>query len=223
MWLVNMGKAGSPPGRLYKGLTPHERRAQRRERLLEAGLDLLGTEGWQATTVTAVCKRARLTPRYFYESFRDRDELLLAIFDGIAEETTQEMLLAVTSASQDMRSIVRAMMAAFVKVVTDDPRKGRVTCVEALGSEALMRRRLERLRVYAELVSNQARVIYGVPAGEAGALDLASLFVAGGLIDIMMEWVDGRIEVSAEDLIESYANLSVASIEAAIPERRGPA
>lgn len=44
---------------------------------------MLGTDGWQATTVRGICERARLNPRYFYESFSGLDELLVAVFDRI--------------------------------------------------------------------------------------------------------------------------------------------
>ena len=70
--------------RRYRGVSGDERRADRRRRLLEAGLQLLGTVGWEQTTMTAVCAEARLTERYFYESFRNREQLLLAVLDGIA-------------------------------------------------------------------------------------------------------------------------------------------
>src|SRR5918999_5057985 len=55
----------APSARVYAGMAAEERRARRRARLLEAGLELLGTKGAQATSVTAVCRLARLTPRYF--------------------------------------------------------------------------------------------------------------------------------------------------------------
>ncbi len=135
-----MGESSSAPTRLYRGLAAGERRAERRERLLESGLQLLGTEGWRATTVTAVCELARLTPRYFYESFRDRDELLVAIFDGIVGEVTDQVRGTLDAAQpQNMRETVRANIAAWITVATKDPRKGRVAFVEALGSETLMR------------------------------------------------------------------------------------
>src|SRR5438876_2881874 len=115
-----MAQAGSTPVRTYRGEAPEERRSRRRSQLLEAGLELLGTKGWQATTVTAVCGRARLTPRYFYESFAGRDELLVAIFDGVIEDITREVLAAGPS---DPQELLRATVTAFVKMVTDDPRK----------------------------------------------------------------------------------------------------
>lgn len=210
----------SGPTRLYRGLAAGERRAGRRERLLESGLELLGTEGWRATTVTAVCERARLTPRYFYESFRDRDELLVAIFDGIVAEVTDEVRGTLDAAPQNMRESVRANITAWVKVATKDPRKGRVAFVEALGSETLMRRRLDTARRFAEIVSSQVRSAYDVPVRDGRALDLAGLVVAGGLIETMIEWLEGGLERSAEELIDDYTKLCAACLEAAIPDRR---
>src|SRR3712207_5142982 len=77
--------------RMYAGLTTAQRRSERRARLLDAAVDVLGTQGLEAATVTAVCRRARLIPRYFYESFSDRDELLVAVFDSIMDEVAVEV------------------------------------------------------------------------------------------------------------------------------------
>lgn len=214
-----MGQASAAPARMYGGMAADERRARRRQRLLEAGLDLLGTEGWQATTVTGVCRRARLTPRYFYESFRDRDELLVAVFDGVMEDVRTEVVAALSNGSRDVRETVRATMGAFVKVVTDDPRKGRVAFVEALGSEALMRSRLDTMRRFAKLVANQARATYDVVPDDGRAIETAGLIAAGGLIETMIAWLDGGLESTADELIEDFTRLSAASLEAAIPAR----
>jgi AcrR family transcriptional regulator len=202
--------------RIYSGLASDERRARRREQLLESGLDLLGTGGWQAATVGAVCKQAGLTPRYFYESFRDRDELLVAIFDGIIEEVTREIQANLSTGPRNIREAVRANIAAWVKVTTDDRRKGRVAFVEALGgSDALMRRRLDTARRFAQVLSIRLRAVHGISAGERRALDVASLIVAGGLIETMVEWLDDGLDCSAEELVEGFTTLSVATLEAA--------
>lgn len=218
-----MAEAASAPTRVYRGQAADERVAARRVRLLEAALELLGTEGWQATTVTAVCERARLTPRYFYESFRDRDELLVAVFDGVMQDVTHHVLEAIADAPDDMTETLRATVAAFVKVVTDDPRKGRVAFVEALGSEALMRRRLDTMRRFADLVAAQARAAYKVSARDRRALELASLIAAGGLIETMIAWLDGGLASNAEEVIEDYTKLCRASLEAALAGVRASA
>ena len=65
--------------RPYRGISADERRASRRARLLDAALEEVGERGMAGTTMTAVCARAGLTERYFYESFADRDEMLRAV------------------------------------------------------------------------------------------------------------------------------------------------
>ena len=132
--------------RVYGGISADDRRAKRREQLLDAGLELLGTVGWSGTTMTAVCAEAGLTERYFYESFADREALLLAVFDRITDEATEAILAAISSSPRDARARTHAAIGAFIELMTDDPRKGRVAFVEAMGSEALMRRRLDVLR-----------------------------------------------------------------------------
>ena len=55
--------------RSYGGITAGERRATRRGALIEAALDLFAEGGVRAVSKRAVCARARLNDRYFYEHF----------------------------------------------------------------------------------------------------------------------------------------------------------
>jgi len=73
--------APMPAGQRYGGRTADERRAERRERLLDAGLELFGTQGYANTSIEALCSATRLNPRYFYESLKTREELLRAVYD----------------------------------------------------------------------------------------------------------------------------------------------
>src|SRR5688572_6780726 len=91
------------PSRPYRGQPAADRRAERREKLLAAGLELLGTEGHGGTTVRGVCREAGLTPRYFYESFEDLDALLLAVFDRIVAEASATVLEAIAAAPAEAR------------------------------------------------------------------------------------------------------------------------
>lgn len=208
-----MGQPASSPARTYRGEAAEERQARRCSQLLEAGLELLGTEGSQAATVTAVCERARLTPRYFYESFADRDELLVAIFDGVMDDITREVMAAAPANPQET---LRAAVTAFVKVVTDDPRKGRAAFFEALGSEALMRRRLEAMRRIADLLADQAHAGRRLRKDEARRLQTASLIAVGGLIETMIVWLAGGLDSTADQVIDDYTSLCAAGLAAAV-------
>jgi AcrR family transcriptional regulator len=198
--------------RHYGGMAAEQRRAERRQRLLDAGLDLLGRRGWHAMTVTAVCAHARLTPRYFYESFAHRDELLLAIFDGIIASVADEAA-ATVGATPSMEGTIRASITAWVRAASNDPRMARVAFVEALGSEALMRRRIQATRHFAEQLTDQARRLY--PNAVDSSLVMAGRIAAGALVETMIEWVEGRSDRPPENLIEDYTRLCTATFEAA--------
>lgn len=181
-------------GRSWAGVSAEDRRAERRVLLLDAAFDLLGTEGSAATTVRAVCAAAQLNPRYFYESFADLDELLVAVYDRLGEELAVTVAKAVASAPPDGQ--VRAVVDRTVRFVDEDRRRGRVLYHEALGNETLNRRRVESSFALADLI-----------AGGAKERRVAASFVVGGFSEVLMAWLDGRIKVSRKQLIDQTTDL----------------
>ncbi len=204
----------TPVGR-YGGVEGPQRVATRRAQLIEAALELLGTEGSHATTVRGICARARLTPRYFYESFSDLDAVVLGVFDEVAQQAAAAVLAALATAPSDARAQAHAAIGTFVEHVTDDPRKARILFVEALGSEALARRRYETLRMFASLVAEQARTFYGVPEETDPVVEITALMLAGGLAETLLAWLDGSLRVTREQLVDDCTDLFVASGAAA--------
>src|SRR3546814_12873921 len=87
--------------RSYGGMTSEERSSARRERLVAATIEVLATRGETATTMTAICAEASLTERYFYESFRNRDEALMAALDQVCNEIAAAALAAVERTDGD--------------------------------------------------------------------------------------------------------------------------
>jgi AcrR family transcriptional regulator len=71
-------------------LDADEVRASQRERIAHAMLECVARDGWQATTVSEVVARARVSPNVFYEFFTDKTDCFLTItteaFDGLLEE-----------------------------------------------------------------------------------------------------------------------------------------
>lgn len=200
---------------VYGGQSAEQRRAERRSQLLAAGLDLMGTEGWSATTVRGVCARAKLTSRFFYESFEDLDALAVAVFDEVVEEVTARVVAAVVAAPENPEAKARAAIETFVRVLTDDPRKARVTFIEALGSEALLERRLGTMNVFTQLIAAQARASYSPPASDDRLVELTARLLTGGLAELMITWLQGEIKIEREELIEDCVALFVATAESA--------
>lgn len=85
--------------RQFKGLSLSERKEARREKLIEAGIATYGTLGFFSVTVKDVCQEAKLTERYFYESFKKSEDLFQTIFLKMIEELQQNLMQAVIKAA----------------------------------------------------------------------------------------------------------------------------
>lgn len=192
------------------GLSPDERREARRVLLVGAGFDLLGAEGAAATTVRAVCQKAELNARYFYESFDDIDALLIAVYDHVASGLAAAFAAIDAPEDADPIAGARLGMRAIVEFIDEDRRRARVLYVEALGNEALARHRLETDRE--AVLSLEARAIEAAgswPQGERVGQVGAAMLV-GGISEVLRDWVEGRIEVTREQLIDDLATLALA-------------
>jgi len=182
-----------------------DRVAERRALLLDAGLELLGTQGLAGTTVRGVCAAARLNARYFYESFPDIDALVVAVFDRVVEELREAGETAVQAAGSDPVARIRALVGATVSYVDTDRRRARVLYVEGRGNERLVRRRVESGSVIAGLIAAEAG------GGEPGvAHHMVGAFVVGGFSELLVRWLAGEIPVGREQLVRDTAELFLA-------------
>src|ERR1700742_964926 len=79
----------------YGGRTATQRRAERRQRLMTAALELFGTEGYPATSIERLCARGNVSTPNFYEEFASREALLIALHDHITQRAFDAVLTAV--------------------------------------------------------------------------------------------------------------------------------
>ena len=160
---------GMSGGRVYGGKTAQERAAERRTRLLDAGLQLFGTAGYAATTIEAICGEAGLNPRYFYEQFETREALLRAVYERGVEQVLQQVVAAIADsrargAELTARGQLEAGLRAFIEATMADERSARITYFEIPGvSRELEARRRAALRTYADMIVAQARSLPHAP------------------------------------------------------------
>ncbi|MFI6027434.1 TetR/AcrR family transcriptional regulator [Amycolatopsis magusensis] len=190
------------PGRTWGGTTLTDRKAARRAQLIEAGIDLLGAQAGPAISVRAVCRHAKLTERYFYESFADRDEVVLAVYEHVGQAARQVLIDAVEASSPEPEERARAAVTAFVELIIDDPRQGRVLLLAPLSDPALSSRGVELLPAFAALVRGQ------LPPGSAEVdRDMTAIGLVGALANLFIAYLGGLLEVSREHLIDHCVRL----------------
>ena len=133
--------------RTYGGVPLAQRRAERRRRFMDAAIEVVGTQGYAATSVTELCKAAGLSRRQFYDEFGDREELLLAVYDDILDTALADVraALAETPVGTDVVSVATAAMTAFMTSITVDRRRATLVYVAVVGvSERVEAHRLAR-------------------------------------------------------------------------------
>jgi AcrR family transcriptional regulator len=161
-----------------------------------------------------VCQHAQLNPRYFYESFLDLDALLVAVYDRTVDELAAKIMTAMGATDGDPRQQARAAIRATVRFVDDDRRRGRVLYAEGLGNEALNRRRLDTGHTLVDFIDRYAQREGHLAPGETiGRIGAAML--VGGFRELLVAWLDGRINVSRERLVQDATALFLALGDAA--------
>src|SRR6202165_1382300 len=114
--------------RPYGRVSAEDRSAERRRRLLDAGLELFGTKGIAATTIADICDEAGLTKRYFYESFATIDDLAGAVFADITDRLVEQVAPAIAAgAGVDPRP----PLSVYLGAVLGDPRFARFLGAES--------------------------------------------------------------------------------------------
>ncbi|UCA50635.1 TetR/AcrR family transcriptional regulator [Streptomyces sp. WA6-1-16] len=181
--------------RSWGGTKLADRRATRRQTLLDVAERLAGEEGCAAVTVRSVCREARLTDRYFYESFTSRDDLLLAAFERVADEARIALEGAVATGGPQREVRARAAVSAFVALVLDAPHKGRLLLLEPFADPVLGARSHLLMPAFTDLVGGQL-------AGTGDGIDrrLAAHALVGGLANLFAGWLHGTLDVPRERL-----------------------
>lgn len=187
--------------RTYGGIDASQRAMERRERLLEAGLDLLGSADESVTlTVRGVCTQAGVVARYFYESFADSDALAVEVYERVIQNLVTETLSTMASSPNEEQQQIRTGVSAIVAHLVADPRRGRLIFATAPSHPALAAKRLEMVRMFAGLLATEAEAFYGTDG--TSRLDAVARFLVGGFGEALTAWQHGDLDLSQNELVE---------------------
>jgi AcrR family transcriptional regulator len=190
--------------RPYRGIDAADRVAERRRRLLSAGLDILGAESdVSELTVRAICRQAGVTARYFYESFTDKDGFVGVVFDRVIADiaaTTQAAVAAAPPAEQ-----TRAGIANIVRTIVGDARVGRLLFSSQLSNAVVARKRVESSALLAMLSGQHAGSVLHLP--ENDKIKATAHFVVGGVAQTLSAWLAGDVALDPDQLVDQLASV----------------
>ncbi|MEV6066674.1 helix-turn-helix domain-containing protein [Nocardia sp. NPDC052001] len=156
-------------------------------RLYVAIIDAVAEHGYNAVSVADLVARAKISRRTFYELFDSKEACFAAAFEVLVDIATTRLDSAIAAAGQlDWRQLVRASLAAYLRILADDPAAARALHIEALiagPAFTVYRRRLMsvfagRMRAARDLAAAQGEVTGQLPEA---------------VIELLMGGIDDRI------------------------------
>ncbi|MEU3769523.1 TetR/AcrR family transcriptional regulator [Amycolatopsis keratiniphila] len=200
--------------RTYGGVAPEQRRAERRERLLLAALDLFTSTGYQHAKITELCTRAGVSTRNFYEEFESKEKVLLTLHERI-NALALEHVTGTLERLEDADAVTRigTLLDVFVSTVTSDPRMPRLNYVEAVGvSAALEAQHQEWVDRWAAFIEAEAR--HAAAHGVAPDRDyhLTAIALVGAATGLLREWQAHTPPLPVADVAAELRALMLAAI-----------
>ncbi len=170
----------------------------RRDELVAAGVELLGSATGPALTVRAVCRAAGLTERYFYESFADRDEFVRAVYDDVCARAMSTLMTAETP---------RDAVERFVALMVDDPSRGRVLLLAPGVEPVLTRSGAEWMPSFIDLLQRKLTRITD-PVVQA----MVATGLIGALTALFTAYLNGRLHASRKQFIDYCVDMLLSRV-----------
>lgn len=201
--------------RQFKGMSLSERKSVRREKLIEAGIEAYGTHGFFSVTVKDICNEAKLTERYFYESFKKSENLFQTIFLKLIDELQQNVMQAIMQASTNPKKMIEAGLTALLTTLKDNPRMARIIYIDAMLVQELHNQATihETMSRFDRMI--QAFVMLMMPHIDRseGEISLVATGLNGYVTQIAIRWVMSGFKQSMQEVLSSCSVVFLALLD----------
>jgi AcrR family transcriptional regulator len=164
---------------------------RKRRRIMDAMVELSAEQGYEATKIADVVRRAGVARKTLYDNFDGKEEIFLAAFDAALDEVLARMEEACEQAGGTWVDRVAAALRAFLAYVAENPATARVCLVEAISATPTASARFgTALQRFVEILRRE------VP-GDTGLPDTIEETLIGGVAWILHQRIrhDGAEKV----------------------------
>jgi AcrR family transcriptional regulator len=184
------------------------RREARRQRLLDAALNLFVEHGFHDSSVDDVVAAARTSKSAFYEQFESKEDCCRVLLEQEGGALISSVKVA-AAAGSDHRQRTRLGIGAFVRTCVQQGRAARLLLVESVGlSESIEAVRHRLHGQFAEMV--EAEVRHAQMSGDQGLLGVdPALYgrVVVGAVNEATGWFLAREGGNPEPLVEGLCRI----------------
>lgn len=171
---------------MKKGKAP-QTAGERREILLETALELIGTRGYKAATVQAICSEADLGESQYREAFEGTEDLLIELYHKQLMRMESVLIQAALSPGELSKKPTQ-VLTGLLDLLESDPRIGRIVFFEMTGvSDRVEKAYRTGLEKFTNIIAMALTPLI-LKLGKPVDAELTARAVVGAVIHILSHW-----------------------------------
>lgn len=193
----------APVQRQFKGLSLSERQQLRHDKLLEAGLELYGEHGFFSVTVKDICQHAKLTERYFYESFKNNTDLFKSVYLALIDDLQQRIVSAVLQVAPKPEDMIRTGLSELLHRLHNEKGLARILFIDAvLVQEVYGSAVVEANARFEQVIAEFMALIVAQHPLPHRQLALIASGLNGYVAYVVIRWVLGQFTVPFDEILQ---------------------
>lgn len=123
---------------------------------MDALAELTAEQGYEATKISDIVRRAKVARKTLYDNFEGKEEVFLAAFDAARDEAVERVEASCVEAEGGWQERLEAGLAAYLEFVAEQPALARMCMIEAFSATPTTTRRYEEaMQVFVGLAREQ--------------------------------------------------------------------
>lgn len=190
---------------VFERVEPGARKANKRH-ILSCALSCFEEFGIEATTIELIKQRSESSVGTIYHHFGNKEGLIAALF-FVALEDQQQQIMAVAERADNVQSLIKSLVVAYLRWVTEQPELARFMFkARSIVSDGAFKERLEERNkiayrhVFHMLIEAQKKAdIRKIP------LELFAPLLVGQAESYCRVWLAGRAQKTPLDYADEFA------------------
>ncbi len=181
----------------------------KRRRIMDAIAELTAEQGYDATKIGDIVRRAGVARKTLYDNFEGKEEVFLSAFDTAVDEALARIEAECAEVEGGWEDRVQAGLAAFLHYVAENPALARMCMIEALSATQTATERYEAAMQRFVDLTKQA-----VPQDDHLPETIEETLV-GGVAWIVYQQIRRQEAEQAEDLLPELSEFMLAPFKSA--------
>jgi AcrR family transcriptional regulator len=178
--------------------------SHKRRRIMDAIAELTAAQGYDATKIGDIVRRAGVARKTLYDNFEGKEEVFLAAFDTAVDEAMGQIEADCAEVDGEWEERIQAGLASFLRYVAENPALARMCMIEALSATPAATERYEAaMQRFVDLVKRT------VPQDEQTPETIEETLV-GGVAWIVYQQIRRDEATQAEDLLPELSEFMLA-------------